>query len=263
MNQFVRFISCKGLVKQVTIMAQMRQMMQLIQEEYAHPVDIEFTMNLSENGEYSINLLQCRPLQVFKDVANVVIPKDVAKEDIYLESKGTSMGLSRSEEIDLVVYVDPKAYYNMPYAKKPQIANVIGKINWAYRGQGKKMILFVPGRVGTSSPELGVPTAFSDISEFELICEIEEKEAGYNPELSYGSHIFQDLVESQILYTAVFANEKTLQYAPEAFEKYPNLIGDFTDAKEIKEIVGIYDLFQSHVTLSFDLEENHLLLYRQ
>lgn len=263
MNQFVRFISCKGLVKQVTIMAQMRQMMQLIQEEYAHPVDIEFTMNLSENGEYSINLLQCRPLQVFKDAANVVIPKDVAKEDIYLESKGTSMGLSRSEEIDLVVYVDPKAYYNMPYAKKPQIANVIGKINWAYRGQGKKMILFVPGRVGTSSPELGVPTAFSDISEFELICEIEEKEAGYNPELSYGSHIFQDLVESQILYTAVFANEKTLQYAPEAFEKYPNLIGDFTDAKEIKEIVGIYDLSQSRVTLSFDLEENHLLLYRQ
>ena len=46
-------------------MLQMQKLMQIIQQEYKHPVDIEFTMNLSENGEYSINLLQCRPLQVF------------------------------------------------------------------------------------------------------------------------------------------------------------------------------------------------------
>lgn len=72
------------------------------------------------------------------------------------------------------------------------------------------MLLMVPGRIGTSSPELGVPTTFADISEFEAICEIEEKKAGYNPELSYGSHIFQDLVEAEILYTAIFSNEKTL-----------------------------------------------------
>ena len=34
----------------------MQQLMQIIQKEHEHPVDIEFTMNLSENGEYSINL---------------------------------------------------------------------------------------------------------------------------------------------------------------------------------------------------------------
>ena len=74
------------------------------------------------------------------------------------------------------------------------------------------MMLVVPGRVGTSSPELGVPVTFSDISAFEAICEVEEKEAGYNPELSYGSHMFQDLVEADIFYTAVFANEKTIRF---------------------------------------------------
>ena len=45
---------------------------------------------------------------------------------------------------------------------------------------------------------------FSEISEYKAICEIADSRAGYNPELSYGSHFFQDLVESEILYTAIF-----------------------------------------------------------
>ena len=49
---------------------------------------------------------------------------------------------------------------------------MIGKINWHYRNQGKHMMLMIPGRVGTSSPVLGVPTAFSDISEFDVVCEM-------------------------------------------------------------------------------------------
>ena len=89
------------------------------------------------------------------------------------------------------------------------------------------MMLIVPGRVGTTSPELGVPTSFADISAFEIICETEETKAGYNPELSYGSHIFQDLVEAEILYTAVFNNSKTIHFHPEKLsmrivDRYPS-----------------------------------------
>ena len=86
------------------------------------------------------------------------------------------------------------------------------------------MMLMVPGRIGTSSPELGVPTAFSDISSFEVICEMAESRAGYNPELSYGSHIFQDLAEAQILYTAVFPGEKTLHFHSEKLLEAENII---------------------------------------
>ena len=256
----VRFISCKGLVKKQTIMNQMQKLMQIIQEEYEHPVDIEFTMNLSENGEYSINLLQCRPLQVFKDTAAVVIPDSIAEDSIILESLDSSMGLSRSVPIDLIVYVDPKAYYAMSYADKPRIAKIIGKLNWTFREEGRHMMLMVPGRIGTSSQELGVPTTFADISEFEAVCEIEEKEAGYNPELSYGSHIFQDLVEADILYTAVFANEKTLNFSPDKFKAFKNISGDFTDADKDADVVKIYDMKDSPCTLLYDLEKNHLLL---
>lgn len=241
-------------------MDQMRQLMQLIQEEYEQPVDIEFTMNLSENGEYSINLLQCRPLQVFMDNGGVVIPDSVPKDSIILESVGSSMGLSRNVSIDLIVYVDPKAYYNMPYADKTRIAGIIGKVNWTFREQGRHMMLIVPGRIGTSSPELGVPTTFADISEFEAICEMEEKEAGYNPELSYGSHIFQDLVEADILYTAVFANEKTLHFSPDKLSTFKNITSEFIDAGSEADIVKIFDLKDNEGTLLYDLEKNHLLL---
>ena len=60
----VCFISCLGLVRNRGMMEHMQQMMHLIQQEYGEPVDIEFTINVSESGEYMINLLQCRPLQV-------------------------------------------------------------------------------------------------------------------------------------------------------------------------------------------------------
>ena len=256
----VCFISCKGLVEKDILMKQMQEIMQQIQAEYQYPVDIEFTINLSGTGEYTINLLQCRPLQVFKDTGKVSIPTEIPEDKILLENVSSSMGLSRNVPLDLIVKVDPVAYYNMPYVEKGKVANLIGKINWTYRGQGKHMLLIVPGRIGTSSPELGVPTTFADISEFEAICEVEESEVGYNPELSYGSHIFQDLVEAEILYTAVFSNEKTKCYAPELLKTVPDIVEEFEGGDVMKEIVSVYDMSGTECELYNDLEKEHLIV---
>lgn len=256
----VCFISCKGLVEKDILMKQMQEIMQQIQAEYQYPVDIEFTINLSDTGEYTINLLQCRPLQVFKDTGKVSIPTEIPEDKILLENVSSSMGLSRNVPLDLIVKVDPVAYYNMPYVEKSKVANLIGKINWTYRGQGKHMLLIVPGRIGTSSPELGVPTTFADISEFEAICEVEESEVGYNPELSYGSHIFQDLVEAEILYTAVFSNEKTKRYAPELLKEVPDIVEEFEGGDVMKGIVSVYDMSGTECELYNDLEKEHLIV---
>ena len=86
---------------------------------------------------------------------------------------------------------------------KPRAAQAVGAINRYYRNQGKRVILLAPGRLGTSSPELGVPVAFAEISGFSVLCEVSDSRAGYMPELSYGSHMFQDLVEADILYCAL------------------------------------------------------------
>ncbi|MCR5250404.1 MAG: PEP/pyruvate-binding domain-containing protein [Lachnospiraceae bacterium] len=256
----VKFISCKGLVENKLLMEQMKRMLLCIQEEYDYPVDTEFTINISENGEYSVDLLQCRPLQVQKGKGGTVVPPDLPEEAIFLESRGASMGLSRTTTLDIIVYVDPVKYYNMPYREKDLVAKLISGINRHYCDQGRHMMLIVPGRVGTTSPELGVPTSFYDISAFELICETEETKAGYNPELSYGSHIFQDLVEAEILYTAVFHNAKTIHYHPEKLEEYPDLIGEFEQKEELRDIVHVYDVSSGGCSVYNDVADEHLVI---
>ena len=254
------FISCLGLVRNREMMERMQRMMHLIQEEYGEPVDIEFTINVSESREYMINLLQCRPLQVFQDTGDVTVPQDVPEEKILLETRGASMGLSRKVRLDRIVYVDPVKYYHLPYTEKTRIAALIGQINWKYRDQGKHLLLMVPGRIGTSSPELGVPTAFSDISGFDAVCEMAETRAGYNPELSYGSHIFQDLVEAQILYMAVFPGNKTRHFRPELLARVPNLIAEIPGGAEYEEVVRLADVSGCDCELYHDLTEEHILL---
>ncbi len=254
------FISCLGLVRNREMMGQMRQMMHVIQSEYGEPVDIEFTVNVSETREYMINLLQCRPLQVFHDTGEVRVPADVPEADILLETRGASMGLSRKVKLDMIAYVDPVKYYHLPYNEKTQIAALIGRINWKYRDQGKHLLLMVPGRIGTSSPELGVPTAFSDISGFDAVCEMAETRAGYNPELSYGSHIFQDLVEAQILYMAVFPGERTPHFRPELLRQAPNLIAEIPGGEAYSDVVCLADFSGMDCELYHDLTDGHILL---
>ena len=256
----VKFISCKGLVANAPLMDQMRRMLHCIQEEYEYPVDTEFTINISENGEYSIDLLQCRPLQVQKGKTGNVVPEDISEERILLESIGTSMGISKTSSLDLIVYVDPVKYYELPFKDKDLVAKLIGKINWHFRDMDKHMMLIVPGRVGTTSPELGVPTSFADISAYDIICETEESRAGYNPELSYGSHIFQDLVEAEILYTAIFQGEKTKHYSPEKLESSKDLIGELEFSDVLEGVVHVYDVSDRKCEIYNDVAGEHLLI---
>ena len=227
-DRTVEFLSCRGLVRRADLMADMRLMLAVIQKEYGQPVDTEFTVNLAEHGEYVINLLQCRPLQVLgREMAGDGDVGQKGEQDagtpwaeddsVLLHCVHASMGLTRTERLDGIVYIDPDAYTAMPYARKTRVAGVIGRINWHFRGRGLHLALLAPGRIGTSSPELGVPTTFADISEFDMIVEIAG--AGYHPELSYGSHFFQDLVEADILYAAVFEDERTLAFHPELLEQ--------------------------------------------
>lgn len=258
----ITFITCRGLVRNSSLMQDMSGMMQALQEEYEHPVDIEFTMNVSQDGEYVINLLQCRPLLVMQNNKSIRMPAVSDARPPLLECFHASMGLSRAVQLDAVVYIDPVAYYEMPYSEKPRIARLLGAVNWHFREKGKHLLLLTPGRIGTSSPELGVPTAFADISEFCAICEIAESRAGYQPELSYGSHIFQDLVEADILYTAVFEDEKTRHFHPEQLAGLPDSITEYgEDGKKYTGIVHIYDVSDAGCMLYHDMNEEHLMCW--
>ncbi|MBR5975569.1 MAG: phosphoenolpyruvate synthase [Clostridiales bacterium] len=259
----IEFVSCLGIVEKETLMEQMKEILATIQKEYDYPVDTEFTINLSEDGDYVINLLQCRPLQVYQDAEELELPEEVEDGKILFACRGSSMGLSRLEKLDMIVSIDPVLYYNMPFKDKYRVGKALGAVNWAMRGKNKKMLLLTPGRIGTSSPELGVPALFSDISEFECICEIADSRAGYNPELSYGSHFFQDLVEAGILYNALFENEKTLAFHPDLLSGLPNLLLQFDPKSEdLTDIIRVYDVSGMNLRICNDMKKERILCYQ-
>ena len=256
----VLFITCDGLTGNDRLMSDMRDILELIQTHYQYPVDTEYTVNFAPDGSYVIDLLQCRPLQLTAEGDKVTVPAEVDRNDVLLETKGVSMGFSRRLGIDGVVYIDPIKYYQMPYRRKMEIKDALSKVNWHYRGLGRHLLLLTPGRICTSSPELGVPSGFSDISEFSVIAEVSESRAGYIPELSYGSHIFQDLVEAGILYTAVFENEHTAAYQPELLKRFADRTAELTElAEDIRDVFYVYEP-DGALELFYDMAGEHLMI---
>jgi hypothetical protein len=260
-NRDIWYISCDGIVKDQSLMQEFSRILYSLQEEYNYPVDIEFTINLTKDGKYMINLLQCRPLQVAKDYEVVTLPDQSDKDHIFLECSNASMGLSRQLKLDYVVMIDPIGYYRMEYKAKYEVARALGAINWHLREQGKNLILFAPGRICTSSPELGVPCSFAEISEFNAICEISETGAGYMPELSYGSHIFQDLVEANILYTAVNDNNRTQTFAPGKLDNFPNLLAEMDQkSAHLQEIIRACCVSEADWMLYYSMPEGRMII---
>ena len=257
----VLFVSCSGLTANEGLMADLRDMLVLIEKHYDYPVDTEYTVNFAPDGSYMIDLLQCRPLQVSAEGDKIVVPDSADKQNVLLETRGVSMGFSREICLDAAVYIDPILYYQLPYRRKYEIKDALAKVNWHYRGQGKHLLLLTPGRICTSSPELGVPSGFSEISEFSVIAEISESKAGYLPELSFGSHIFQDLVEAEILYTAVFEKESTVAYTPEMLQRFTDITKELMSlADDIQNVIRVFEPPEGALTLYYDMKEDHLLI---
>ena len=214
------FVNCNGIVNNDKFISMMKELLKTLETAYDYPVDVEYTVNIGPDGSFVVNLLQCRPLQISTTKEVIEIPKDVG--ETYFHIQKASMGRSRKEKIDTLVYVDSHKYYEYPYAKKSLIARIIGEINVYCREENKNSMLIVPGRIGTSSPELGIPVVFAEISQFSAILEESYSKVGYVPELSFGSHMFQDLVEADIYYGAIFENEKRLAFNKDLIKDYPN-----------------------------------------
>ncbi len=247
-NRQVWFVSCQKLLENERFTGLMQKILKTLERVYENPVDIEYTVNMDADGEFVVNLLQCRPLYRGREGERVDIGSLKLKET-YFDIRDSSMGPSGSRPVDVVVWIDPVKYYRFPYNRKYEVAAAVGRINRYYRTEGtgspeadagkrkageesrtgarpaspRQLLLMTPGRIGTSSPELGVPVIFGDISNFSIICEVSDNRAGYMPELSYGSHMFQDLVEAEIIYGAIWNNEKTLSYHPEQMERYEDI----------------------------------------
>lgn len=249
----IYFADCQGMVEDRVFIRMMKTLLKKLEENYHQPVDIEFAVTASEEG-WKVTLVQCRPLR--SGISDQVqIPKDVDPEFLF-DVRRTSMRRSKEQELDYIVWVDPQAYYEYPYKKKPDVGRVIGKINHYLETEEEKALLLAPGRIGTSSPELGVPVSYADISSFGAICEVAYGKAGYRPELSYGSHMFQNLVEADVYYGAINENSKTRIYRPEMLNDCPEVTEQLAGeiSPELAKIVKVFDVKGSAI-LYLDAED--------
>ena len=224
-------LSFQNLFKKTGFAETMRDMLALLSEKYDYPVDIEFTANFTEDGSYLVNLLQCRPLQTKGLGQPVSLPSLDDPKSFLFYSKGNFMGGNVRLPIDYVVFVDAKAYLKLPEQEKYSVARQIGSINSALKG--RNAMLIGPGRWGTTTPSLGVPVHFTEICNMAAICEVAYQEEGLMPELSYGSHFFQDLVESDIFYTALFYGDKDVIFNPALITDHENVLADIIPSTPI------------------------------
>lgn len=242
----------KRLLKYTEFPQLMRDMLSLLSTVYDYPVDIEFTANFSNNQDFKVNLLQCRPLQTRGLGHSIVIPKLIDEKDCFFSTKGNFMGGNVRLPVDYVVSVNPKSYLELNEQGKYAVARQIGKINSEMKG--KNTMLIGPGRWGTTTPSLGVPVHFTELCNMSIICEVASDEAGFMPELSYGSHFFQDLVETGIFYVAIFDGQKDVVYQPIRILESENLLlsilpnsEKFSDVIHIAKTDGM-ELFANIVT---------------
>jgi hypothetical protein len=103
-------------------------------------------------------------------------------------------------------------------------------------------LLVGPGRWGTTSPSLGVPVSFVELHGANVICEVEAMHEGLKPDVSLGSHFFNELVETGMLYMAVHPgregytlDEALLLEAPNHLTTYLPDAADWTQAVRVVE----------------------------
>lgn len=234
----------KKLFTDTEITSVMREMLEVLSRAYDYPVDIEFTANLKKDNSFKINLLQCRPLQT-KGLGNSVkIPELAERKDCFFSGKGNFMGGSVRLPIDYVVFITASAYLELNEQGKYEVARQIGLINKELKG--KNVMLVGPGRWGSTTPSLGIPVHYTELCNMKVICEYSSGKEGFMPELSYGSHFFQDIVEAGIFYVAIFDGHKDVAFNPECVLKEENILADllpqsrqFSDVIHIARTIGM------------------------
>lgn len=235
-----------GLLAETPFPVLMRDALALLSETYDYPVDVEFTLNASPARDIRINIVQCRPLQTRGPGKAVRMPQVADAEGVLFASPGEFMGGNVRQPIDWVAMVRPNLYLKLGNPQRHGVARLVGEVNRQLRDE--TFLLLGPGRWGTTTEALGVPVRFAEINHVNALVEATDAQGNFRPELSYGSHFFQDLVETGIFYAAVFDDRPGVVFNPDLVTDQPNLLLDLVPDAE-PDLVDVV-----HVARFDDLE---------
>jgi hypothetical protein len=235
-------LTFEGLLKSTEFVGDLRHMLAILQEAYESPVDVEFSANFTNAGDYRINVLQCRPLQI-QGTALADLPDVSPKiEDLIIEARGAVVGQSRIAAIDRFIYVSPGLYGKLPLQTRYEVARLLGAVNKRSIGNSQTIMMLGPGRWGTTSPQLGLPVTFNNINRVSILCEIVAMHENLVPDVSLGTHFLNEIVERNILYLALFPEQGHNYLNLGFFEESPSVLLDLVpEAGELAGVVRVID----------------------
>lgn len=202
----VPWLTFHDLLKKTKVIADLRLILAVLEKAYRHPVDIEFALNFLPDGTYRIHLLQCRTFQIQKNTTGAGIDPSTVPGPRILEARGAVIGIGREIPIHDVLYVSAADYSALPERSRYLVSKLIEKLTQQHSPE-RNLLLVGPGRWGTSSPSLGIPVRAGRIALACAVCEVVAMHSGLVPDVSLGTHFFNDLVEHDLLYFACFAGK--------------------------------------------------------
>jgi hypothetical protein len=234
-----------NLLQRTDFVSLLKNSLVTLNKRYNAPIEMEFAATITPTNarpNVTLHLLQCRPQSSLREAAARPVPIDLPTADrLFISSRMVPQG--EVSDVEYVFFVKPQTYSTLPAERRHELARVIGRLNKNL--EGRKFIMVGPGRWGSSNIDLGVPVSYADIYNASALIELAYQQQGITPEPSYGTHFFQDLVESQIYPLAIYPDEAGDLFNEEFFNRARNQLAallpesaDYTDCLKVIYVPG-------------------------
>jgi len=193
----------------------LREFLHLGREVLGCEVEMEFAFDIdSKTRQQSFHLLQIRPITVNKFLYSQDLRNWLDKRDKLLLFSSYALGSSLEEDLETIVYLPPERF---DIVKTELMAAELDEINQSLKPE--KYLLIGPGRWGSSDRFLGIPVAWSQITNVATIVEV--LLPNMSIEASQGSHFFHNLFSMSVAYLTV--NEQDDYIAWDYLNSLPSL----------------------------------------
>ncbi len=251
----------EGLISDSPFVSRLHAMLQQLEQSLGTPVDVEFA---SDGRDFY--LLQCRPQSHAGDSVASPIPKDVPRDQVLFTARRyVSNGFV--PDITHVVYVDGRRYAELEDLQElVAVGRAVGKLNKLL--PKRQFVLIGPGRWGSRGDiKLGVSVTYSEINNTAVLVEVARRKGNYVPELSFGTHFFQDLVESSIRYLPLYPDDEGILFNERFLLGAPNVLAEvLPEHAALSDVLRVIDVPAAtggnvlRVLMNADLDEAIALL---
>ncbi|MDH3815318.1 MAG: PEP/pyruvate-binding domain-containing protein [Acidobacteriota bacterium] len=219
---------------------ELKTMLDLLEEGLGEPVDVEF----AHDGD-AFFMLQCRALSRGALAQRVKVPSGVSAEhQVFSANRYVQMG--QASDIEYVVLVDPRDYEELQTREEMlRVARAVGAVNKAL--PQRRFLMMGPGRWGSRGDiRLGVPVTYADICHTTILVEIARKKGSYLPDVSFGTHFFNDLVESGINYLPLYPDDPEVVWNDAFLNDSTNclaeVVPEFADMEHVVRVIRVADV---------------------